>query len=153
MEDKNKSVEGRVIFLSNGRRASPLLWKSRKIPQVCDSTKTAETRAADKLIDDSVFLARMIREIYTGEKSQKQLPVILYSDSEPLLESIHSTKQVERKMVRHIIQSMKDNLSRGEIEEFKWIESKRMLADVLTKDTNLSDLSDVVKTGDITYYL
>ena len=142
MDDKNKSVEGRVILLSNGRKASPLLWKSRKIPQVCDSTKTAETRAADKLIDDSIYLARMLNEIYSGEKSMKQIPVVIYSDSEPLIESIHSTKPVERKTIRHVIQGMKDNLSRGEVKEFRWVDTKMMLADILTKDCQVGPVDE-----------
>ena len=39
LEHQTKSVEGRIIFLSNGRKASPLMWKSKKISQVCESTK------------------------------------------------------------------------------------------------------------------
>ena len=148
MDDQTRSVEGRVIFLSNGTRASPLLWKSRKIPQVCESTKTAETRAADNLTDDAVYLARMIHEIYTGKKSLKQIPVVLYTDSKPLVESIYSTRPAERKTIRHVVQSMKDCMSRGEVQEYKWIDTKQMLADILTKDSVKSDdLHKVLKTG------
>ena len=147
-DEKTRSVEGRVIFLSNGKKASPLLWKSRKIVQVCESTKTAETRAADKLTDDSIYLARMVQEIYTGNKSLKQLPVLLYTDSEPLVESIYSTKAVERKTIRHVVQSMKDSLSRGEVMEYRWIDTKKMLADILTKESVKSDeLVHVLRTG------
>ena len=76
-----------------------------------------------------------VAKIYTGVKSLDQLPVIVYSDSEPSIESIYSTKQVERKTVRHVIQSMKDALERGEVREFKYSNTKEMLADVLTKDS------------------
>ena len=36
MDGKVRSVEGRVIFLSDGINASPLDWKARKIFQVCE---------------------------------------------------------------------------------------------------------------------
>ena len=148
MDEKVKSVEGRVLFLSDGEKASPLEWKSKKIPQVCESTKTAETRAADKATDDSVYFARMIREIYTGKKSLEQIPVVVYTDSKPTLESINSTKQVERKTIRHVIQSMKDALERGEVSEYKYANTKEMLADVLTKDSvKNTELHDAVKYG------
>ena len=47
-------MEGRVIFNSNGRKASPIVCKLKKITKVCDSSKSADTRAADKLIDDAI---------------------------------------------------------------------------------------------------
>ena len=150
VDDKVRSVEGRVIFLSDGVNASPLEWKSKKIPQVCESTKTAETRAADKATDDAIYFARLIKEIYTGVKSLDQLPVIVYTDSKPTIESIYSTRQVDRKTVRHVIQSMKDALERGEVSEFKYSNTKEMLADVLTKDSvKNTELHDTVKFGSL----
>ena len=66
MDRKVRSVEGKVIFLLDGINASPLDWKARKISQVWESTKAAETRAADKAIDDPIYFARLIKEIYNG---------------------------------------------------------------------------------------
>ena len=77
----------------------------------------------------------MIKEILTGHKSTDQIPVIICTDSHPLKDSLYSTKQVERKTVRHIIQSMKDNLARNEIEKFIWVESHNIIADLLTKES------------------
>ena len=148
VDDKTRSIEGRVLFLSDGVRASPLLWKSRRISQVCHSTKEAETRAIDKVTDDGIFLARMIQEIFSGEKSSNQIPVIICTDSHPLKDSLYSTKQVERKTVRHVIQSLKDNLLRKEVEMFRWVETKEMIADLLTKDSaNPELLMSVIHSG------
>ena len=47
-DGKTRSVEGRILFLTNGRKASQILWKSKKISRVADSTKSAETLAMDK---------------------------------------------------------------------------------------------------------
>ena len=71
-----------------------------------------------------------------------------YTDSEPLVESIHSTRPVERKTIHHVVQSMKDCLGRGEVKDYRWIETKHMLADILTKDSVKSDdLVTVLRTG------
>ena len=43
------------------------------------------------------------------------------------------TKLVERKTMRHVVQIMKDTVSRGEEEKFIWVDKKNMIADVLTK--------------------
>ena len=66
-------------------------------PQVNESTKTAETRAADQASDESIYFAIMIKEIYTGFNSLNQIPVVIYPDSKSTLDSINSTRQVERK--------------------------------------------------------
>ena len=150
MDEKVRLVEGRVIFLSDGINASPLEWKARKIPQGCESTKTAKTRAADKVTYDTIYFARLIKEIYTGVMSLDQIPVIVYTDSKPTIESIYSTRQVERKTVRHVIQSMKDTLDRGKASKFKYINTKEMLADVFTKDSvKNTELHDTVKCGSL----
>ena len=99
VDEKTRSIEGRVLFLTDGTRASPLLWKSRKITQVCHSSKEAETRSIDKTTDDSVFMARMLEEIFTGKKSMDQIPVVIMTDSHPLKESLYSTKQFEQKTI------------------------------------------------------
>ena len=94
VEDKMKSVAGRFIFLSNKEetKVCPLLWKSKTIPTVCKSAKAAETRAADKALDDSIFCARTICEIYTGCRGKNQIPVTILTDSKSLLDSVDSTK-------------------------------------------------------------
>ena len=70
IDEKVRLVEGRVIFLSDGVNASPLDWKPRKISQVCKSTKIAETRAADKAMDNAIYFARLIKEIYNRPSPQ-----------------------------------------------------------------------------------
>ena len=128
-------MEGRILFLTNGKKASPILWKSKKISRVADSTKSAETLAMDKASDDAIFIARMVNQIYTGRKTLEQIPVYMFTDSRPLHDSIYSTKQVEWKTMRHVIQIMKDGVSRGEVEKFIWVDTKNMIAGVLTKES------------------
>ena len=37
--------------------------------------------------------------------------------------------------MRHVIQIMKDAVSRSQVEEFIWVDTKNMIADVLTKES------------------
>ena len=99
MDGKVRSVEGRVIFLSDGINRSLLDWKARKIFRVCESTKTAKARAVDRVMDDAIYFARLIKEIYNGAESSDQILMVVYTDSKPTIESIYSTRQVDRKTV------------------------------------------------------
>ena len=65
-ENKEKSVGGRYIALANKEgKCSLLVWKSKTIQQVCKSVKTAETISLERGIEDSIYLAKIIQEIYS----------------------------------------------------------------------------------------
>ena len=151
MEDKMRSVAGRFIFLSNleETRVCPLLWKSKTIPTVCKSAKAAETRAADKALDDSIFCARTLCEIYTGCRGENQIPVTLLTDSQSLLDSVNSTRQVEEKLIRPLVQFMKDAKASEWIKEMRWVATDLCVADMLTKaGSKVADMTmDVINTG------
>ena len=53
-------------------------------------------------------------------KSLKQIPVAIYSYSKPLIESVHFC----RKEDNYVVQGMKDNLKRGEVKDFRWIDTQ-----------------------------
>ena len=62
-----KSVMGCFIALSNDEmEINPLTWKSKVIEKVAPDTKTAKTLALETSIDDAIYLANMISELYTG---------------------------------------------------------------------------------------
>ena len=135
LEEKTKSVSGRFIFLSNKEETKvvPLMWKSKSIPTVCKSAKDAETRAADKTIEDAIYVARGIREIYTGERGEAQIPVDVVSDSKPLIDSVNSSKQVDNKLLRPVIKYMKQMLDSKMIKSLRWCDTNVCVADILTK--------------------
>ena len=58
----------------------------------------------------------------------------LFTDSEPTLESIASSRQVERKTLRPTIVDLKERLVDRDIHSHSWLPTKDMLADVLTKE-------------------
>ena len=52
--------------------------------------------------------------------------------------------------IRHVVHIMKDAISRGEVEKYIWVDTKNMLADVLTKESADSQaLKRVFENGDI----
>ena len=61
----------------------------------------------------------------------------LFTDSEPTLESIASSKQVERKTLRPTIVDLKERLVDRDIHSYSWLPTQDMLADVLTKEMRL----------------
>merc|ERR1712240_31543 len=115
-----KSVEGMLIIIANDRMtaASPIIWKSKQIERVCHSSKDAENLAMSKLLDKVTYIARQLEILLFGEY-RKRLPVRVMTDSEPTLESIVSTRQIERKGLRITVQEMMEKLMEGEIVSYQ----------------------------------
>ena len=154
-DDKCRGTAGRIIYLSNTdeTRVSPLAWKSKTIPQVCKSAKAAETRALDICADESIFIARVLSEILTGKKGQskeKQIPVTIKCDNMGLKETLNSTHQIEEKMLRPIVQNIKDLLTRGFIDSVTWVPTEECQADLLTKKGSKckDKVIEIMKKGD-----
>ena len=139
--NKVKSIGGRYIALANDSgQMSPLIWKSKTIQQVCKSVKTAETRSLERGLEDSIYLARMYQEIYTGQVSEAQFPVDVKIDTKTLLDSLHSTKQIDEKTTRHLIAWIKEQMESGKVRHIDWVCSEDMIADVFTKANVKTDL-------------
>ena len=123
------------------------MWKSKQIERVCHSSKDAETLALSKMLDEAIFMARQIETLLFGEYRQR-IPVRIYTDSEPSLESIASTKQIERKNLRMTVQELKDSLVEGDVRSYQWIPTKEMWSDGLTKEMEMAEgLRKMLKTG------
>ena len=56
-----------------------------------------------------------------------------------MLESLASTKQVDRKSLRMTVQELKEKLKEGEVKSYQWIPTKEMWADGLTKEMDMAD--------------
>ena len=146
-ENKEKSVGGRFIALCNRNGdCAPLIWKSKTIQQVCKSVKSAETRSLEKGMEDGIYLARVIQEIYSAPNI---IPVEVNTDSKTLHDSLTSSKQVEEKTIRHLIAWMKQQLEEEKsIDKVNWVSSDEQIADVFMKNNvKTSDILKVVSTG------
>ena len=115
-------------------RVSPLFWKSKQITRVCKSSKDAETRAGGKCVEDAIYLAQRIEMVLFGNNDSR-IKVEIHTDSEPLIESIRSTKRVENKALCQEVGAMKEALLRGEVTSYSYISTKENPADKLTKAT------------------
>ena len=148
-EQKIKSVGGRFISLANKSGSiSPLCWKSKTIQQVCKSVKTAETRSLERGLEDGIYLARLINEIYSGRPSEDQIPVEANTDSKTLIDSIGSSKQVDEKTIRHLIAWIKEQLETKSVSRIKWVNTLQQLADVFTKkNAKTENILNVISKG------
>ena len=61
------------------------------------------------MIHEATYTARQIKTLFYGDYDQR-IPVKIFTDSEPTLESVASTKQIERKSLRMTVQELKEKL-------------------------------------------
>ena len=72
------------------------------------------------------------------------MKVRLFTDSEATLESIASSKQIERKTLRLTVTDLKERLIDGDIYSYSLLPIKSMWTDMMTKEMELpSALEDV----------
>jgi hypothetical protein len=151
-ENKEKSVGGRYIALANKEgKCSPLVWKSKTIQQVCKSVKTAENRSLERGMEDSIFLARIIQEIYS---CKEQISVEVNIDSKTLYDSLNSTKQIDEKTIRHLIAWIKQQKDEEKtVERIIWVSTDNQIADIFTKKGVKTDaILRVVTKGNLLMY-
>lgn len=89
----------------------------------------------NRLVEDAAFAVRRIETLLFG-KYEKRIPMQLFMDSEGTLES---TKKVERKSLRMVIQDLKERLIDEEIALYQWIPMDLMWVAALTKDMEMHD--------------
>ena len=150
-ENKEKSVGGRLLVLSNNNgECNPIAWKSKTIQQVCKSVKSAETRSLERGLEDAIYLARMIKEIYSGKVSEDQIPVEVKIDSKTLYDSLNSTKQVDEKTIRHLVSWIKQQIEQKTVEKIDWVCTEEQLADVFTKmNAKTEPILSVISEGNL----
>ena len=95
------------------------------------------------MMDDAIYAARQVETLYFGDY-KRRIKVRLFTDSEPTLESIASSKQVERKTLRPTIVDLKERLVEKDILSYSWLPTQDMLADVMTKEMHLPQAQENV---------
>ena len=117
----------------------PIFWKSKLIKKIYKSPKDAETVNLSILADVSRHTANQVDQLLFGkiirEGDTSSIKVKLFTDSLGSLESVTSTHQVERRMMRSDIADLKQKLETREIfSRYCWLQDKNILADILTKE-------------------
>ena len=95
--------------------------------------KDAETLTTSKMVDDVILTARQLETLLYGDY-KKRIKLEIFTDSESMLESITSSRQIERKTLRLTVKDLKDLLQDKEIDSYQWLPTHEIWADVLTKE-------------------
>ena len=82
-------------------------------------------------MDTTVFLNKMLSEIYFG--GQKDLPIEVITDNQSLYDALYSCKSISERRLRIDIGMLKEMILRKEIQKVHWVDTKHQLADVPTK--------------------
>ena len=54
-------------------------------------------------------------------------------DNKSLWESLHSTKQCKKKLLRNSVAGIKELMQHGNVTDVKWVPTDKQLADCMTK--------------------
>lgn len=109
----------------------PIAWQSRKIRRVVKSTIAAECLAAVEAAEITVFLAVFLKNIL--KLPEGSVKTLLLCDNNNLVTSAHSSTNLEDKRLIIDISVLRDLLNTGELNEFRWVNTKLQVANSLTK--------------------
>ena len=98
--------------------------------KICKSPKDSETINLGILADITRHTANQIQQLL----GKSPVGVKIFTDSLGTLESIASSHQVERRMMRADIADLKEKLESRDVDKYCWLQDERMLADILTKE-------------------
>ena len=122
-----------IVLMGNDGHFSPLSWQSKRIRRVVRSTLAGETLALTESMDTAIFLATLYSELSTGIADPKSIPITCVVDNKSLCEAVKSNKHVTERRLRLEISHIKELVNTNQIEQLKWSDTKRQLADCLTK--------------------
>ena len=108
----------------------PIAWQSRKIRRVVKSTLGAECLAALEATETSIYLANIIKDILNLSQCVK---TYIFCDNKNLVNSVHSSTNIEDKRLIVDISALRDFLQQQELSDFVWVPTERQLANALTK--------------------
>ena len=121
-----------------------LYWNSKRIQRLVRSTFAGETLAAVDAEDTAVFLANMLAS-WLGIEN---LPVHVLNDCASLVDNMDAIDpKVTEKRLKLDLTGIRDNLITKAMESFRWIDTRIMLADCLTKDMLTDDLEEAFRTN------
>lgn len=118
-----------------------ITWQSRRIRRVVNSTIAAECLAAVEASEAAIHLKSVLQAII-----KKDLPISLLCDNRSLVDAVHSSTNVENKRLQIDVGVLRDMLQQGDLQEFRWIENQKQVANALTKTGASTDyLLDIIR--------
>ena len=89
----------------------------------------------------------MVERLLFGDVKQR-LEVKCFADNRPLLESIASTRPPVNSDMADVIRYLKDKLSWGQVSSYNWLPTRKMVADIMSKDMKIGEeVWDIFKQG------
>ena len=133
LPDKISSSGGHVILLWNKTKDSKCVvsWKSKKLKRVVSSSTAAEALAANEALDEMLYIRSVLSEVIGGK--MKDIPIELVTDSRNLHQSVHSSTLVDDARLRLDVAKLQQSIKSGELDVFRQVVGKAMIANVLTK--------------------
>ena len=123
-----------------------LVWKSKKIRRKVIITLAGKALAMIGVIGEIVYPKAVLGQIF-GTRV-KDIPTLILSDSKNLTQAIKSTSLVEDPWLIPDIAVIKDAIEDKTVNEVRWVNSKDMLADCLTKaGASGSSLMQLMESG------
>ena len=133
-----------VFIIDNLGKANILSWQSRKIKRVCNSTISAECRAAVEAVNASVYLTALLKE--TLGPMSKDIDIRLLVDNKALVDAVTYPTSVEDKRLRIDISYLRECIKNNEIEDIFWIASQDNVSNALTKQgASVTKLTEVLQ--------
>ena len=79
-------------------------------------------------MDDGVHMAKQLSQLLNANINTR-----LFTDLQPLLESIGSSGQIEEKALRPSVSYLKQSLEDEDVLTYSWIPGEEIVADILSK--------------------
>ena len=142
------SQGGQIIFLvgKNGNY-SPISWQSKKIWHVIKSILAAETLALQEGAEICYILRSIIDEIYQLPP-EESVQVKCLTHNQSLCDTLYSTKSISDKRLKVNICMICKMIENKEISQVSWIDTKKQLANCLTKQDASSKSLLIVLSGE-----
>jgi hypothetical protein len=134
---------------------SPLRWRSHKLERQTQSTLGAELMSLSKGIAEANWMRSLFAEalnpnyvLQHDKIFRNQLQIIVTIDNKPVYDHVHADGTVvkDKRIAIDMLLVKKDVLQDNIL--LRWVDTKQMLSDVLTKPNASADfLRHVLKTG------
>ena len=128
LNDGIASTMAYIVFCKKGDKCCPIFWKTNKVQRVVLSSLGAETLALAKAISDTVYFKNFIQETLGINPK-----ITAFVDNKGLAECAYSSNTIEDKRCLLDLAAIRDDLSKGVVENILWIAGSDMLVDCMTK--------------------
>ena len=169
-ETTGHALKGTVVMLtsinSSGRTAVAHLldFSSKRVRHVTRSTFSAELFAACDSVDTTLLLAQLLHEIWTPQRAIGEarrlresggyaIPIVLCIDAMSIwsaVAAIHVRTPAEKSLLGHL-QFLKELLTRRAVHTLRWVDTRMMHADGLTKGAIARDDLHRIMKGTLQY--